>query len=219
LDKEQAASQQEQAGIAVILASASPRRKELLERAGVKFSIVVCETDESIDEELYAQPEEAAKKIAEKKAGAVIQQLLACEQVETTVVIGADTMVVFEGTVFGKPRNLSDGTHMLKTLSGNTHEVITAVSVWMVSAGEDEKVNLGFRTFADSARVTFKELDDEQIAEYLRQGESFDKAGAYAAQGKGAELIEKIEGDIDTVIGLPVTKLVTEFPDLVTNAE
>lgn len=214
MDEEQNSPKQESTDINIILASASPRRKELLEKAGVKFSSMVCEVDETLEDDLYAQPEEAAKKLAEKKAGAVIQQLLACEKVDTTVVIGADTMVVLGEDIFGKPKNLSEATHMLRSLSGKTHEVITAVSVWMVSASENDKVNLGFRTFTDCAQVRFKELDDERIAAYLREGESFDKAGAYAVQGKGAELIESIEGDKDTVIGLPITKLTAEFPDL-----
>lgn len=212
MDNEQATP-----SISIILASASPRRKELLEKAGVKFTILVCEVDETLEDDLYAQPEEAAKKLAEKKAGAVIQQILACQKVEPMVVIGADTMVVLDDEIFGKPQNLVEATRMLKSLSGRTHEVITGVSIWMVSAAEEEKINLGFRSFAERAQVTFKELSDQQIADYLSEGESFDKAGAYAAQGKGAELIEGIEGDVDTVIGLPVTKLIAEFPDLVSS--
>lgn len=199
----------------VVLASASPRRKALLEAAGVKFRVHVTEVDETLDADLLSQPEEAAKKLAEKKAGAVVQEILAQDYRGTAVIIGADTMVVLDNKIFGKPKNVSDATGMLRKLSGNTHEVITAVSVWMVMAPEPEKVSLGFRTFAETSKVSFKEITDEQIAEYLRCGESFDKAGAYAAQGKGAELIEKIEGDIDTVIGLPVTRLIEEFPDLV----
>lgn len=102
-------------------------------------------------------------------------------------VIGADTMVVCEGEIFGKPVSLSDAKRMLRrlsaSLSGRTHEVLTAVSVWMVAAPEPEKISLGFRTFVDRSAVTFHELTDEQIADYLRKGESFDKAGAYAVQG------------------------------------
>lgn len=205
------------ASIDIILASASPRRKELLEKAGVKFQVHTCDVDETLDADTLAQPEEAAKKLAEKKAGAVVQEILAQNYVGTAVVIGADTMVVWGSEIFGKPRNISDATGMLRKLSGDKHEVITAVSVWMVAAPEPEKISLGFRTFAESSQVTFNDLSDEDIAEYLRCGESFDKAGAYAAQGKGAALIKEIQGDRDTVIGLPVKKLLEEFPDLITH--
>lgn len=198
----------------VILASGSPRRRELLEREGVKFAVRVSEVDEQLDADLLADPPAAAKKLAERKAGAVVQEVLAEDYRGMAVVIGADTMVVLDGEIFGKPKNLSDATHMLRRLSGRTHEVVTAVSVWMVAVSEDDNVSVGFRTFADTSAVTFKELEDGQIADYLRKGESFDKAGAYAAQGEGAKLIERVEGDLDTVIGLPVTRLLKEFPDL-----
>lgn len=200
----------------VILASGSPRRRELLAQAGVAFEVRTPATpvDESLEPDLAAQPEEACKKLAERKAGAVIQEVLAEDYVGMLIVIGADTMVVKDGRIFGKPRSLSDGKHMLRELSGATHEVITAVSVWMVAAPEAEKVSLGFRTFADTSRVTFRDLTDEEIADYLRLGESFDKAGAYAIQGAGARLVERYEGSLDTIIGLPAARLVREFPDL-----
>jgi len=200
--------------IDIILASASPRRKQLLEDAGVQFKILVAEVDEKLEPEEEANPEEAAQMLAEKKAGAVVSQVLEQTPANPTVIIAADTMVVLDGEIFGKPRSVSEAKGMLRKLSGNTHQVITAVSVWMVSAGEAQNVSVGRKTFADSSFVTFKALDDETITTYLRQGESFDKAGAYAAQGEGAKLIEKIEGEIDTVIGLPVKKLLQEFPDL-----
>ncbi|MCL1797938.1 MAG: Maf family protein [Eggerthellaceae bacterium] len=200
--------------IDIILASASPRRKQLLEDAGVRFRVQVSPVDETLETDAASNPEEAAKSLAEKKAGATVQEVLMQNPRGVTVVMGADTMVVFEGEIFGKPRSLSDGTRMLRKLSGNTHQVITAVSVWIISVSEDEKVSIGRKTFAETSLVTFKLLSDEEIADYLRRGESFDKAGAYAAQGEGAKIIAKIEGDLDTVIGLPVAKLLQEFPDL-----
>ncbi len=200
----------------VILASGSPRRRELLERAGVSFTVrtPVTPVDESIEPDLAAQPEEACKKLAERKAGAVIQEVLAEDYTGMLIVLGADTMVVKDGQIFGKPRSLSDGKHMLRQLSGATHQVITAVSVWMVAAPEAEKISLGFRTFADVSHVTFRDLTDDEIADYLRKGESFDKAGAYAIQGEGAALVDHYEGALDTIIGLPAERLVREFPDL-----
>lgn len=204
----------------VILASNSPRRRELLNAAGVKFTVrtPVTPVDESLEPDLAANPEEAAKKLAERKAGAVIQEVLAENYTGMLIVIGADTMVVLDGKIFGKPRSASDGKHMLRQLSGRTHEVITAVSVWMVAAPNAEDVSLGFRTFADISHVTFRDLTDEEITDYLRKGESFDKAGAYAIQGEGAALVDHYDGALDTIIGLPTTRLIKEFPDLV-NAE
>lgn len=204
----------------VILASNSPRRRDLLAEAGVKFTVrtPVTPVDESLEPDLAANPEEAAKKLAERKAGAVIQEVLSENCTGMLIVIGADTMVVLDGKIFGKPRSASDGKHMLRQLSGRTHEVITAVSVWMVAAPNAEDVSLGFRTFADISRVTFRDLTDEEITEYLRKGESFDKAGAYAIQGEGAALVDHYDGSLDTIIGLPAERLIKEFPDLV-NAE
>lgn len=200
----------------VILASNSPRRRDLLAEAGVKFTVHTPATpvDETLDPDLAAQPEEAAKKLAERKAGAVVQEVLAENYTGMLIVIGADTMVVLDGKIFGKPRSLSDAKHMLRELSGRTHEVITAVSVWMIAAPEVEKISLGFRTFADVSRVTFRDLTDEEIAEYLAKGESFDKAGAYAIQGEGAALVDHYDGAWDTIVGLPAARLIREFPDL-----
>lgn len=200
----------------VVLASASPRRRELLEKAGVAFSVrtPVTPVDETLEPDQLAEPAEACKKLAERKAGAVIQEVLAEDYQGMLIVIGADTMVVKDGEIFGKPRSLSDGKHMLRSLSGSTHEVITAVSVWMVAAPEADNISLGFRTFHDVSRVTFRDLTDEEISDYLRQGESFDKAGAYAIQGEGAKLVERYDGALDTIIGLPVERMLREFPDL-----
>ncbi|BAK43527.1 nucleoside triphosphate pyrophosphatase [Eggerthella sp. YY7918] len=198
----------------VILASGSPRRKQLLEDAGVAFSVRVSDVDESLEPDILTDPPEAAKKLAERKAGAVVQEVLAENYTGMAMILGADTMVVCEGEIFGKPRSLSDAKHMLSRLSGRTHEVVTAVSVWLVAAPEVEKLSVGFRTFADTSRVTFRDLTDEEIADYLRKGESFDKAGAYAVQGAGADLVARVEGDLSTVIGLPVERLLREFPEL-----
>lgn len=205
--------------VQVILASASPRRKQLLEDAGVRFIVRSADVDESLEGENIEIPADGAKKLAERKAGVIVQEVLADKgYTGAAVIIGADTMVVCDGRVFGKPRSLSDAKGMLRKLSGRSHDVVTAASVWMVMAPEPEKVSVGFRTICETSTVTFKPLTDDEIDDYLRKGESFDKAGAYAAQGEGAKLIERIEGDVDTVIGLPVTRLIAEFPDLVGNA-
>lgn len=218
-ENEQAAAEQAQAAeqpmtVDVILASGSPRRKELLEREGVSFTIRVSEVDESLEPDLEANPPEAVKKLAERKAGAVVQEVLSENYLGMAAVLGADTMVVLDGEIFGKPVSLSDAKRMLRRLSGRTHEVITAVSLWMVAAPAIEDISVGFRTFVDRSAVTFRCLTDEEIADYLRKGESFDKAGAYAVQGEGASLVERVDGSLDSVIGLPVGRLLDEFPDL-----
>lgn len=198
----------------IILASGSPRRKQLLEDAGIAFSVRLSEVDETLEPDLLADPPEAAKKLAERKAGAVVQEVLSENYLGMAAVLGADTMVVLDGEIFGKPVSLSDAKRMLRRLSGRTHEVITAVSLWMVAAPAIEDISVGFRTFVDRSAVTFRCLTDEEIADYLRKGESFDKAGAYAVQGEGASLVERVDGSLDSVIGLPVGRLLDEFPDL-----
>lgn len=202
--------------IRVILASGSPRRRDLLRDAGVKLEVrkPSVEVDERLDPDQLTMPAEAAKKLAERKAGAVMQELLAESPVGMFAVIGADTMVVKDGMVYGKPRNLDDAKHMLRELSGGPHQVITAVSVWMLAAADAGDVSMAYRTFADASKVVFRDLTDEEIADYLRKGESFDKAGAYAIQGEGRALVDHYEGSLDTIIGLPVEKLLSEFPDL-----
>jgi septum formation protein len=214
---EAASNSAESPTLRVILASNSPRRHELLTKAGVKHTVHKPSTpiDETLDPDIAAMPAEAAKKLAEKKAGAVVQDLLATGLPSGMyAIIGADTMVVLGPKIYGKPRNLDDAKNMLSELSGNTHDVITGVSLWMLMIKPDDSISLGYRSFADKSQVTFKVLDDEQIANYLRKGESFDKAGAYAIQGEGAALVESTEGELDNIIGLPVTHLLRDFPDL-----
>ncbi|WP_251213231.1 Maf family protein [Adlercreutzia murintestinalis] len=200
----------------VILASGSPRRRDLLQEAGVAFTVRTphAKVDEALTPDELSQPEEAAKKLAERKAGAVMQELLAEKPTGMFAVIGADTMVVKGDAVLGKPRNLDDAKAMLRYLSGGPHQVITAVSVWLLAAPDVENVSMGYRTFTDASTVVFRDLTDDEIAEYLKQGESFDKAGAYAIQGEGRALVERYEGAYDTIVGLPVERLLREFPDL-----
>lgn len=200
----------------VILASKSPRRRDLLKEAGIKFTVrtPIEPVDETLDADELMMPVEAVKKLAERKAGALIQELIAENPQGLFMVLGADTMVVKSGDIFGKPRNLDDAKRMLGELSGVSHDVITAVSVWMLAA-DGENVSLAYRTFADKSVVTFKELTEEGIIDYLRKGESFDKAGAYAIQGEGRALVESYDGSLDTIVGFPVKRLIQEFPDVV----
>ena len=201
----------------VILASSSPRRSQLLAEAGVRFIVRVPSSpvDERLSPDELRDPEEAAKTLAQRKAGAMVQELIAENVAGTYAVIGADTMVVHDGRVFGKPLSLDDAKRMLRELSGDDHEVITGVSLWLVRTDGADDVSIGYRTFADRSTVTFKELSDDDIVGYLRKGESFDKAGAYAIQGEGSALVDHYEGSLDTIIGLPAERLVRDFPDLV----
>ena len=125
----------------VILASNSPRRKQLLEEAGVKFTVYTgsTEVDESLDADQRSHPSEAVKKLAERKAGSVIQDILAENPVGLGIVIGADTTVVLDGEMLGKPHSADHAREMLGRLSGRTHEVITGVSVWLVMLNESEE--------------------------------------------------------------------------------
>lgn len=198
----------------IVLASASPRRRQLLEEAGLAFRTHAVDADESLDEDLAAEPVEAVKKLAERKARAAVEELVTPDYDGTLAVIGSDTMVVFRGEIFGKPRDAVDAERMLRALSGHGHDVHTAVSVWFVHAPAGEDVSLMFRTFVDTTYVYFRELSDDDIAAYIESGDPFDKAGAYGIQSGGGAFVDHIEGSLDTVIGFPVERLRAEFPDL-----
>lgn len=198
----------------LILASASPRRRELLEQAGVAFRVHAVDVDESLDADDLAQPAEAVKKLAERKARVAIEQLLTPDYVGSMIVLGSDTMVALGSQVFGKPGDRDEAEHMLRTLSGRTHQVHTGVSVWMVDAPADGDISLAFRTFVDTSHVSFRTITEDELASYLATDEPYDKAGAYAVQGTAGAFVEGIDGALDTVIGLPVERLLREFPDI-----
>ena len=181
----------------IILASASPRRKELLETAGAEFEIIVADVDESVPE--GTKPEDAAIMTAEKKALAV------AESHKDSVVIGADTIVVAGEKILGKPTDKADARRMLSMLSGVEHKVITGVCL----ACGDKKI-----TFAQVSKVKFYDLTDDEINAYVETGEPMDKAGAYGIQGKGCVLVEKIEGDYFNIVGLPVARVMKELNKL-----
>ncbi len=175
----------------VVLASASPRRRELLASLGMEFEVVVPEVDETpLPEE---PPWACATRLAKAKARAVPAQY------PRYLTLAADTVVALGQRLFNKPANAAEARWMLEQLSGQTHTVWTAVCL----AREDRVLEL----FADVSRVRFRRLSAEEIAAYVASGEGFDKAGAYAAQGLGRDLIERIEGSVSNVIGLPVEEL------------
>lgn len=174
----------------IILASSSPRRRELMATAGLEFEIIVKDVDESIPD--GTAPIDAAKMTAKKKALAVAAEHSDC------VVIGADTIVVADKKILGKPADKADACAMLKMLSGIEHEVITGVCI--VCGDKTEN-------FASVSKVKFYELTDEEIEAYVATNEPMDKAGAYGIQGRGCTLVEKIEGDYFNIVGLPVAEL------------
>ncbi len=176
----------------LILASASPRRKQILEDAGFDFEIKISNVDECEN----LPPTELVMKNAELKAEAIAREN------PDRIVVGSDTTVAFGGKIFGKPKDLNEAARMLATLQGNTHSVFTAVSLVKNSAG-----NIAKKTGVQESEVTFKKLDSSAITNYLRLVHVLDKAGAYAAQECGELIIEKIEGDFDNVMGLPVRLL------------
>ncbi|OUN00542.1 MAG: septum formation protein Maf [Firmicutes bacterium ZCTH02-B6] len=176
----------------IILASASPRRQQLLAETGLPFTVAVSEVDEeAID---GASPRELAARRALCKAQAVART------VPRGLVIGADTIVLCQGQVLGKPKDTADAKRLLSLLSGKSHRVITGVCVIEAPSG---------RCAVDSActKVTFRRLAPDEIDRYVTTGEPMDKAGAYGIQGKGALLVERIVGDYFNVVGLPLTLL------------
>ncbi|MBO4433169.1 MAG: septum formation protein Maf [Clostridia bacterium] len=175
----------------IILASASPRRKELLKLLCVDFDILVGETDESINEGLPITDE--IKRLSYEKANAV-STLVSPDD----VIIAADTAVTLGGKVFGKPRDADEAYSMLKTLSGKTHEVITGVTV-----KRGDKAD----TRAAVTKVTFRQLGDKEIKTYIATGDPFDKAGGYALQGISSIFVTGISGDHFNVYGLPLSML------------
>ena len=174
----------------IILASASPRRRELLSLITTDFEVITADVDETVDEN--ETPENTVMMLSKKKAMAV--SLLH----KGRKVIGADTIVVCDGKILGKPVSHKNAEEMLKMLSGRTHQVLTGVTI---TDGEKTK------TFFVASDVTFFRLTDEEISAYAESGESDDKAGAYGIQGKGSLLVEKINGDYFNIVGLPVSAL------------
>ena len=181
----------------VILASSSPRRQELLALADIKFNLCIKSIDETIPEGM--SPEEAAETTAMKKATAV------AEISDEAIVIGADTIVVLDGEILGKPKDREDAFRMLRALSGRTHQVITGVCL---TIGKQNRI------FHVVSTVKFYDLTDEQIKRYVTTGEPMDKAGAYGIQGKGCLLVEKIDGDYFNIVGLPIARVAREIKEL-----
>ncbi|WP_027409463.1 Maf family protein [Anoxybacteroides tepidamans] len=181
----------------LILASSSPRRKQLLEMANLHFDVLVSDIDEQIQQN--ETPEQIVQSLAYQKAKAVQAAH------SDAYIIGADTVVVYNGSVLGKPKTKEEAADMLRMLSGKTHQVYTGVAI---VSPEKEAV------FAERTEVTFWDLTETDIYEYIETGEPMDKAGAYGIQGKGALFVKRIEGDYFSVVGLPLSRTIRELKKL-----
>jgi septum formation protein len=181
----------------VVLASASPRRRDLLNLIGIAHEVRPANIDETM------RPREAPRRYAERLAREKASAVAARDP--DLVTIGADTVVVINRKVLGKPADTDDAARMLRMLSGREHTVITAVAV---SRGRK------LRSAIEEVRVKFRRLRDDEIDEYIAMGEPMDKAGAYGIQGYGATIVERIEGDYFAVMGLPLVRLVGLMRDV-----
>ena len=185
-----------------ILASGSPRRKELLELMGLEFKVIVSQADEdSVSKDL--KPGLYVQELALLKASATAKEVL---RNKNAVIISADTIVTLDGQILGKPKDEDDAFNILSKLSGRENEVYTGYCVMRISDGK--AVCGKVRT-----KVKFKDLSDDKIRGYINSGEPMDKAGAYGIQGLGSLLIEKIDGDYFNVVGLPISALADTLED------
>jgi septum formation protein len=195
----------------LVLASASPRRQELLRDAAISFTVQPANIDEEpLPEE---SPRDCAERLAREKAFAVFQNR------PQDCVLGADTIVVVDGIILGKPRDAGDADRMLRKLSGRTHAVITGISLispatgagQFAAAGNERFLTAVERTLSETTLVTMCEISDEEIRAYVATGEPMDKAGAYAIQGIASRWIPRIEGDYSNVVGLPIALVYSEL--------
>jgi septum formation protein len=187
----------------IVLASASPRRKELLAQAGYQFEVVPANVPE--ERRPDEDPIAFVTRLAQEKAQAVFDQLRLVSSEDRLVVLGADTIVVTGEETLGKPVDAADAARMLRLLSGRTHQVITGVC--LISKE-------GAQVAAETTSVTMRDLSEKEIADYIATGEPMDKAGAYAIQGHAARWIPRIEGCYFNVVGLPIARVASMIDGL-----
>lgn len=197
-----------------VLASASPRRKQILELAGIEFEIWPSDKEEVVTK---TDPVDICTELSRQKAIDVASQIRTfgdSHRELTTdgdiLVIGADTIVVMDGRILGKPKDEADARRMLKSLSGNIHSVFTGVS--LVFSSKEGKH--GEYSFFEETKVSFYPLDDEDIDRYIATGDVFDKAGSYGIQSGAAVFVRSMDGDFYNVMGLPVARLLQELKQL-----
>ena len=193
----------------IILASSSPRRRELMAQAGFAFEVLVSEADETIEAET---PGEMVEVLSERKAAAVAEEIKKQGFAEESVLlVGADTMVAIDGKKLGKPKDEKGAEEMLEELSGRTHQVYTGVTLIRLKKAENGSILQESRTFSEGTDVSFYPLTKEEIQSYIATGEPMDKAGAYGIQGKAAVFVKEIKGDYNNVVGLPIARLYQEL--------
>ncbi len=185
-----------QKGKTIILASASPRRSEILEKTGLRFKVDASDYEEDLGLDL--PPRTLARYLSQEKARAIAGKY------KNAIIIAADTFIVFERHIFGKPHTEKEAKRMLKILNGKRHSVITGFTILNtgLNTGDQRKLSRSVGT-----KVYFKRMTMKEIGAYIRTGEPLDKAGGYAIQGKGAMIVKKIEGDYYNVMGLPLNAL------------
>jgi septum formation protein len=181
----------------LILASASPRRKELLTQIGAEFEIIPAVGEEVI---VSAKPKQAVLDLSRQKAEEVARKFY--QEAGNIVILAADTIVAFDGEILGKPKDPEDAKRMLGMLSGREHSVFTGVTMVVKSSGSEKIISL-----YEETKVFMYPMTEKQIQAYIETGEPMDKAGAYGIQGKCAVYIEKIVGDYNNVVGLPVAAI------------
>lgn len=190
----------------IILASASPRRRELLTQIGMEYEVIPAEGEEKLPAG-KASPSEIVEILSEQKAGEVFERLLK-EKRRDFLVIGADTVVALEGKVMGKPGSRQEAVAMLTRLQGRSHQVYTGVTLIAQEGGNDQPHKI---TFHEKTDVVMYPMSEAEINAYVDTGEPADKAGAYGIQGKCAAFIREIHGDYNNVVGLPVSRLYQEM--------
>ena len=183
--------------VSIILASGSPRRRELLQQAGLEFTVLVTDADESIN---ITDPEKVVEELSRRKAVAAREVVHKEMNSRNVLIVSADTVVALDGRIMGKPRDEKDALGILMSLSGKTHHVYTGVSCIYIPGSGDESIS----SFVEKTGVTMYPFDEEEALDYIKTGEPMDKAGAYGIQGIGARLVEKIEGDYNNVVGFPL---------------
>ncbi len=193
--------------IKYVLASGSPRRWELLEKAGIAFEISKAQGEEISTKEA---PADIVEELSYQKADEAAQRYLMKYKNDTVVIIGADTIVVHHDEIMGKPKDAADAATMLAKLQDGTHQVYTGVTLIVLGKGQ-EKRGREVITFHERTDVHMYPMTSEQIAAYVATGEPIDKAGAYAIQGKCAVYIKGINGDYNNVVGLPLARLMHEL--------
>lgn len=186
----------------IILASGSPRRKEILEQADVDFQIIPSQKEEIVSS---SQPDDVVKELSFMKANDIADKLPV-----NSIIIGADTVVANAGNILGKPKDELEAVNMIMNLQGHSHTVHTGVSIIV----KHQNGTLDIRQFSEMTKVHIADISKEEAMTYILSGEAMDKAGAYAIQGKFAKYVQKIEGDYYNVVGFPIARFRIEMKRL-----